>query len=142
MWRRRGQGSGVRGQETKDDDPISLSPHTLEAVREGLRRVVADPKGTAHATVYIESLPIAGKTGTAETGGDQASHAWFAGYAPADEPKMAFVVVLEHAGEAATAAGPVAKRLVLADGAVGASLGGRFRGPVLLQTSDTGNNAR
>ena len=74
---------------------------------------MADPKGTAHATVYIESLPIAGKTGTAETGGDRASHAWFAGYAPADEPKLAFVVVLEHAGEAATAAGPVAKRLVL-----------------------------
>ncbi len=110
-----GQGPGVKGQGPGNEGGglVFLSPHTLEAVREGLRRVVADPKGTAHATVYIESLPIAGKTGTAETGGDQASHAWFAGYAPADEPKVAFVVVLEHAGEAATAAGPVAKRLVL-----------------------------
>jgi penicillin-binding protein 2 len=111
----RGQGPGVRGQElgTGGNHSINLPLQTLEAIREGLRRVVADPKGTAHATVYIESLPIAGKTGTAETGGDRASHAWFAGYAPADEPKVAFVVVLEHAGEAATAAGPVAKRLVL-----------------------------
>ena len=111
----RGWGLGARGQgaEKEGGNSISLSPHTLEAVREGLRRVVADTKGTAHATVYIESLPIAGKTGTAETGGDRASHAWFAGYAPADEPKVAFVVVLEHAGEATTAAGPVAKRLVL-----------------------------
>jgi penicillin-binding protein 2 len=108
-----GSGFGVRGSGREGHNSVSLSPHTLAAVREGLRRVVADPKGTAHATVYIESLPIAGKTGTAETGGDQASHAWFAGYAPADEPKVAFVVVLEHAGEAATAAGPVAKRLVL-----------------------------
>ena len=109
------EGSGIRGQGSGKEgrDIASLSPHTLEAIREGLRRVVADPKGTAHATVYIESLPIAGKTGTAETGGDQASHAWFAGYAPAGEPKVAFVVVLEHAGDAATAAGPVAKRLVL-----------------------------
>ena len=70
-------------------------------------------KGTAHATVYLESIAIAGKTGTAETGEDRASHAWFAGYVPADEPKLAFVVVLEHAGDAATAAGPLAKRLVL-----------------------------
>jgi penicillin-binding protein 2 len=108
-----GSGFGGQGSGNETRSSITLSPRTLETVREGLRRVVADPKGTAHATVYIESLPIAGKTGTAETGGDQASHAWFAGYAPADEPRVAFVVVLEHAGEAATAAGPVAKRLVL-----------------------------
>ena len=75
--------------------------------------MVADPNGTAHATVYLESIAIAGKTGTAETGGDRPSHAWFAGYVPADEPKLAFVIVLEHAGDAATAAGPLAKRLVL-----------------------------
>jgi penicillin-binding protein 2 len=108
-----GSGFRVHGSGKDAQASVTLSPHTLEKVREGLRRVVADPKGTAHATVYIESLPIAGKTGTAETGGDQASHAWFAGYAPADEPKVAFVVVLEHAGEAASIAAPVAKRLVL-----------------------------
>ena len=90
-----------------------MHPATLPAIREGLLRVVADPKGTAHGTVYMESTAIAGKTGTAETGEDQASHAWFVGYAPAEEPKVAFVVVLEHAGDAATAAGPVVKRLVL-----------------------------
>ena len=75
--------------------------------------MVADTNGTAHATVYLESIAIAGKTGTAETGEDRPSHAWFVGYVPADEPKLAFVIVLEHAGEAATAAGPLAKRLVL-----------------------------
>lgn len=93
--------------------PLALSPRTLQVLRAGLRRVVADPKGTAHATVDLESTAIAGKTGTAETGEDRASHAWFVGYAPADEPKLAFVVVLEHAGDAAVAAGPLAKRLVI-----------------------------
>lgn len=92
---------------------VPLSDRTLQTIHEGLRRVVADPIGTAHPTVFLESISIAGKTGTPETGDDQASHAWFAGYVPAEKPKYAFVVVLEHAGDAATTAGPVAKRLVL-----------------------------
>ncbi len=107
------QGSGVRDQGSEESERIPMSQQNLSAVREGLRRVVADPQGTAHGTVYIESIPIAGKTGTAETGIDRASHAWFAGYAPADRPTMAFVVVLEHAGEARVSAGPLVRRLVL-----------------------------
>ena len=74
---------------------------------------MTDSEGAAHGTVFIDSLPIAGKTSTTETGEARASHAWFAGYVPADQPKLAFVIVLEHAGDAATAAGPIAKRLVL-----------------------------
>jgi cell division protein FtsI/penicillin-binding protein 2 len=93
--------------------PLSLSSNTLSTIREGLQRVVADSQGTAHGTVYLESIAIAGKTGTAETGDDHAGHAWFAGYVPAEHPTMAFVIVLEHAGDAATTAGPLAKRLVL-----------------------------
>ena len=96
-----------------------LDAATLAAIREGLRRTVADPLGTAHATVWLDSIEVAGKTGTAETDSQQGDHAWFAGYAPADRPKVAFVVALEHAGDAAEAAGPVAKRLVLAMQALG-----------------------
>ena len=58
-------------------------------------------------------MSIAGKTGTAVIGEGQPEHAWFAGYVPADRPRYAMVVVLERAGNAATAACPVAKRLVL-----------------------------
>ena len=103
------------------DDPIQspsprsvpdLTDRTLAAIRKGLRQVVADEQGTAHATVELSDVAIAGKTGTAETGGGRPDHAWFAGYAPADQPRVAFVVVLQHAGEAATTAGPVAKLLV------------------------------
>ncbi len=90
-----------------------LKVSTLEEIREGLRRVVSDGKGTAHDTVYMESIAVAGKTGTAQTGADRADHAWFAGYVPADSPKLAFVVVLEHSGNGGEVAGPVAKRLVI-----------------------------
>ncbi len=90
-----------------------LHPTTLAAIRQGLRRVVNDPGGTAHGTVHLESVAVAGKTGTAQAGADRADHAWFAGYVPADHPKLALVVVLERSGEGATAAGPVAKRLVI-----------------------------
>lgn len=100
-----------------DEEPsqaiAGLQPSTLQAVREGLRRVVADPQGTAHATVALETLDVAGKTGTAETDREGADHAWFAGYAPAEQPKLIVVVALEYAGNADEAAGPVAKRIVV-----------------------------
>ena len=97
-----------------EPQPIDgLKPGTLAAVRAGLERVVADPKGTAYGSVRLESVAVAGKTGTASAGEGRRDHAWFAGYVPADAPKLAFVIVLEHAGDGATAAGPVAKRLVM-----------------------------
>jgi penicillin-binding protein 2 len=77
-----------------------------------LRRVVDDPAGTAFATMHTPGLAIAGKTGTAETGGRQDDHAWFAGYVPADKPRYAFVVVLEHAGHGGEVAGPLARNLI------------------------------
>ena len=94
-----------------------LRRETLDLIRRGLLSVVADEQGTAHATVFLDKISVAGKTGTAETGRTPSGepkldHAWFAGYAPAGAPRVAFVVVLEHAGSGALAAGPVARRLV------------------------------
>ena len=89
-----------------------LHGETLAAVRRGLEQVVAAPDGTAHRTVYNESVTVAGKTGTAETGRGREDHAWFAGYAPAEAPVVAFVIALEHAGGGGEAAGPIARRLV------------------------------
>lgn len=90
-----------------------LSPGTLARVRTGLRLVVADDHGTGKRVRHSE-VSIAGKTGTAETGGGRPDHAWFAGYAPADEPRVAFVVVLEHGGSGGHVAGPVAHDFVQA----------------------------
>lgn len=89
-----------------------LHEETLAAVEAGLLRTVSDPRGTAYRTLRITGIPVAGKTGTAETGGDRPDHAWFAGYAPADRPRVAFVVALQYAGDASVAAAPVARRLV------------------------------
>ena len=86
-----------------------LDARHLAAVREGLERVVDDLDGTAHDSLGKSQLAIAGKLGTAQAGVGVADHAWFAGYAPADEPRVVVVVALEHAGEASAAAGPVAR---------------------------------
>lgn len=92
----------------------AISPQTLEAVREGLRRV-GDEQGTAHRALRSLRFAIAGKTGTAEAGGDKPDHAWFAGYAPADAPHLVVVVVLEHGGGGETAAAAAAQILAQAD---------------------------
>jgi penicillin-binding protein 2 len=89
-----------------------LTPQTLHRIRTGLAAVVNHPQGTAFKTVRSPHVSIAGKTGTAETGGGRPDHAWFVGYAPAERPRVAFVVVLEHAGSGGHAAGPVARRFV------------------------------
>lgn len=114
-----GGGPAVVGNDELDlssrrrPQPIhGLTEGTLERVREGLRRVVEDQHGTGYKTVRLKSVSIAGKTGTAEVGAGGGDHAWFAGYVPADEPRYAFVVVLEHAGSGGRAAGPVAQQLV------------------------------
>lgn len=89
-----------------------IHPGTLERVREGLTSVVAHPRGTGYKTVRLKEINIAGKTGTAETGGGKNDHAWFAGYVPAERPKYAFAVVIEHGGSGSRVAGPVAQKLV------------------------------
>ncbi|HEV3339271.1 MAG TPA: penicillin-binding transpeptidase domain-containing protein [Pirellulales bacterium] len=99
------------GDGPPDSTIVSLSEMALGSVRRGLEQVVADSHGTANATVRLDSISIAGKTGTAETALGQ-DHAWFAGYVPADDPKVALAVVIEHAGSGGESAGPVARRLV------------------------------
>ncbi|CAK9052774.1 D-transpeptidase MrdA (Penicillin-binding protein 2) (PBP-2) [Durusdinium trenchii] len=89
-----------------------LDASILSTLRGAMRLVVADREGTAHATVEFDAVSIAGKTGTAQAGGPQEDHAWFVGYAPHERPRVAFAVVLEHAGSGSLAAGPVARRVV------------------------------
>ena len=59
----------------------------------------------------MPELPIAGKTGTAETSG-KPDHAWFAGYFPADNPRYAIVTVLEQGGSGGRAAGPPTRQTI------------------------------
>ena len=88
-----------------------LSPDTLSQVRAGMRLVIDHQRGTGKR-VRIDGLSLAGKTGTAEVGGGKRDHAWFVGFVPADAPRYAFVVVLEHGGSGGSVAGPIAKQFL------------------------------
>jgi penicillin-binding protein 2 len=121
----------VDGDLSSSETPrmADLSTRSLEWVRMGLRQVVAHPQGTGYKTVRLQGITIAGKTGTAEPGQGRPDHAWFAGYVPADRPRVAFVVVLEHAGSGGHAAGPVAREFVQALLATGVLDGPPVAGP-------------
>jgi penicillin-binding protein 2 len=97
-----------------------LDPKIWASLDEALYQVVQN--GTAKAS-KIPGLDIAGKTGTSQvtTFVDKAHYsqlakklkdnALFAGYAPHDNPQIAFSVVVENAGFGASSAAPVAKRI-------------------------------
>jgi penicillin-binding protein A len=60
----------------------------------------------------VGGVPTAGKSGTAQLGGDQDPHSWFIGFAPADDPQIAIAVIVEHGGAGAQRAVPMAGNLM------------------------------
>lgn len=71
-----------------------------------MQAVVQRGTGTA---AQIPGVPVAGKTGTAEHAKGEPPHAWFIGFAPADQPRVAVAVVVENGGgELAATGGAVA----------------------------------
>lgn len=91
---------------------LPVSAVTLASIREALRKVTTDPNGTAFAAFKGSKIISAGKTGTAEILKEGEPHAWFAGYAPADKPRIALVVFVEHGGEGSKAAAPIFREIV------------------------------
>ncbi len=122
----------------------------LRIVNEAMRKVVNDPSGTANRNADGSSkwsfsnpegedpIVIAGKTGTAEffkrteaePEGFYDSHAWFAMFAPFDDPEVAIVAFVESGGEGSTNAVPICDK---AYRAYLESTGKRARGKVLRQ---------
>ena len=96
---------------------IDVSPTNLSLIQRGLVETVNGPQGTG-GRARTSVVTMAGKTGTAEYAGPKdrdgnaPSHAWFVGYAPADSPRIAFVVLIKDGGEGSLAAAPVARDLV------------------------------
>lgn len=95
----------VLDNQPKVLDKLTMKPENYQAVIEGLKRVIKT--GTAEAGFRDLAIPVAGKTGTAEVAKGSANGV-FVGFAPADKPQIAVVVVIEHAGLGANIA-PVAK---------------------------------
>ena len=92
-----------------------MKPETAAELNEMMQNVVND--GTA-AGVFPSSLQVAGKTGTAELGTGRAScslpnQAWFIGFAPADDPKIAVAATIECTSSfGAEVAGPIARSVM------------------------------
>jgi peptidoglycan glycosyltransferase len=63
------------------------------------------------AKAAIPGVSVGGKTGTAEVG-DGTSHSWFIGFAPADDPRIAVAVIMEHQGSGSDFATPAGQRVM------------------------------
>jgi penicillin-binding protein 2 len=94
---------------------LPIQPFRMDIIQEAMIAVVKDPRGTAYFRLRGMTVPVAGKTGTAESGSGL-PHAWFAGYTMANEstglPDIAIAVILENQGEGSDYAAPVFKRII------------------------------
>jgi peptidoglycan glycosyltransferase len=87
-----------------------LSSQTAAAVRDLMVQVVKNGTGTAAA---IGGVQVAGKTGTAEVANGE-PHAWFAAFAPAENPQIVVAVLVENAGTGGSVAAPIARQVISA----------------------------
>jgi peptidoglycan glycosyltransferase len=91
----------------------AMQPSTAAALNEMMQAVATGGTGTA---AQIPGIKVAGKTGTAETGGAGTPNTtWFIAFAPADAPRVAVAVVLQNqTGSGGTTAAPIAKEIMQA----------------------------
>jgi penicillin-binding protein 2 len=119
-----GAGGGAPEERwpTEATGQIPLSEENRNIVRDSLFAVANNDIGTASHVLGNMRVPVAGKTGTAETVIGE-PHAWFAGYAPAapytsadgsvvNAPEIAIVVMIENSGEGSAVAAPIFRRIV------------------------------
>lgn len=102
------------GEKVRQIDPAPKAEsiadsYVLRVVREGMRQTI-----TSGSAQSLNDLPIevAGKTGTAQYGGPDETHAWFACFAPYSDPKIAIVVFIEEGGQGYETTAPVAKEVL------------------------------
>jgi penicillin-binding protein 2 len=105
---------------------ISVDHALLDWLKPALTGVVNEEGGTAYAARIEGGVEIAGKTGTAEVTSKapsqtadprrawyfNRSHAWFAGFAPASDPEVAIVLLVEHGGAGGHNAAPIAIQIL------------------------------
>ncbi|MFI5053121.1 MAG: peptidoglycan D,D-transpeptidase FtsI family protein [Acidimicrobiia bacterium] len=94
-----------------------MTPQTAAALTGMMVDVVQRGTGTA---AQIDGVTVAGKTGTAQTADGESPHAWFIAFAPAEAPRYAVAVIVEHGGDygseatGGAVAAPIAKHVLQA----------------------------
>jgi penicillin-binding protein 2 len=118
---------GVDQIDNRTTPDLPFDPRHIDFVRAAMQAVVTDPRGTASKIkLGLGSVAMAGKTGTAQSHSYHGSsgqrgatgdwktrdHGWFIAFAPADAPKYAVAVVVEHGGFGGSAAAPKAAEIM------------------------------
>jgi penicillin-binding protein 2 len=105
----------------RESRKTDLSPASLRIVRAALADAVKQGTGRQ---AQVEGVAVAGKTGTAQIHSSSAGvdsddlprnerdHGWFVGYAPADQPQIAFAVIVEHGGHGGSSAAPIVREVL------------------------------
>jgi penicillin-binding protein 2 len=110
----------IREEAPEIQGRVELAPVIFDFLREALGAVVAEGTGKQ---ARVPGLSIGGKTGTAQTHEFRSDadrkrrdqdHAWFAGFAPLDEPQVVIVVFAERAGLGGQVAAPIAREVLKA----------------------------
>lgn len=95
-----------------DCKKIGISKKTLNLIKEGMEK--ACETGGTGWPFFDFKVPVACKTGTAESNNKTQAHAWFTAYAPAENPEIVILVMVEEGGQGSDVAGPIAKEIVKA----------------------------
>jgi penicillin-binding protein 2 len=107
------QGDTVRTLGTAKPRKVDISQATLDTVRTGLVDAANSASGTSGGVFGGYPVTVAGKTGTAEVYDASVMHnvdyAWYASYAPANDPKYVVVVMIEKGGHGGATAAPAAR---------------------------------
>lgn len=107
-------GSVVRRIDPEPLGDLGLTQDQLAAILRGLEQTVNTPRGTAFsvfASSPLAQVGVAGKTGTAEVR-PLVPYAWFAGYAPMNDPEIVVVVNVEQGGGGSQTAAPIVRTIM------------------------------
>ena len=109
-----GNGALAYSTSSKMTGHVDLSPVVWSYLRRALIGVVND--GGTGAAARLPGVLVAGKTGTAQSIAKSDSargqdHAWFASFAPADDPQVVVVVLVERGGKGGQVAAPIARQI-------------------------------
>lgn len=105
--------------EPEAQTQLDYGAEVFEAIREAMCNVTLVEEGTARY-IFEEwyewqgtDLVICGKTGTAQTGGENTPpNAWFVAYAPQDDPEIAVAVIVENSCEGSEVAAPITRAII------------------------------